>query len=554
MKELSILIGGKAGDGIRQVGGMVARLFSGLGYYSFVRRDYPSLIRGGHTFANIRISDRKICSHKRKIDILVAFDQESIDLHEKRLKDRCLVIYDKNKVSCEKEGSLGIPISEKLKERKLPPIIKNTFSLGMLSALLGVKFNLLEETIKSVLKRKIRENIEIATYAYEYAKKNLEVFERLEKIGEPKPVLTGNEAIALGLVKGGMKMYIAYPMTPSTSILHFLAEYADELDVTVVQPENEISVILMAEGSSYAGVRTAVGTSGGGFALMVEALSLAGQAEIPLLIVLSQRAGPSTGVPTYTMQGDLLFSIYSGHGFVPRIVCAPGDAEEAFKLAGEGLNLAWKFQIPVILLSDKHLSECHFSCEINEESVKPREFKLWKGGGEYKRYKFETDGISPLAFPGGEAIVKATSYEHDEYGYTVEDPESVKKMQEKRLRKYESIKKELEKLETINIYGNPESETALITFGSTKGACMEVSENLEIKLIQVLYLEPFPEKEVKKELKNVKKLISVEVNASGQLNKLLRTYGIKVDEKILKYDARPFASDDLEEMVKVILK
>jgi 2-oxoglutarate ferredoxin oxidoreductase subunit alpha len=377
----------------------------------------------------------------------------------------------------------------------------------------------------------------------------------VSKLGQkPQPLVSGNEAISLGAVKAGLNMYIAYPMTPASAILHYLAANESELGVVTVHPESEIGVALMALGAAYAGARTMVGTSGGGFALMNEALSLAGQGELPIVIVEVQRPGPSTGVPTYTAQGDLGFVVHAGHGDILRVVLAPGDAEEAFYTAGLALNLAWKFQIPTFVLSDKHLSESIFSFEGDLDKIKPEKPLLWNNHGEYKRYSDTQNGISPLAFPGNpSAIVKATSYEHDENGITTEEPEAISQMQRKRLRKRKTLEDELEQYETVKVYGNPDSKTVLLCWGSTKGACIEVAEALDLKVVQPLLLEPMPVKALKKALFGADKIIDVEVNTTGQLAKLVSGHGICIDDMVLRFDGRPFTADVLLDNIKEVL-
>ncbi len=434
-------------------------------------------------------------------------------------------------------------MSEIAKENKLPLIVRNTIALGALAKILNLKFGFVEKTIKHLLEDYVKENIKVAKIGYEIAPERIKV---LKQRKQTKPLLTGNEAIALGAVKAGLKLYIAYPMTPASSILHFLAAHEKELNIKTVQPENEIAAVLIAEGAAYAGARSMVGTSGGGFALMVEALSLAGQAELPVMFVLSQRTGPSTGVPTYTMQADLLFALNAGHGEFQRIVAAPGDVDEAFYLAGEFLNLAWKFQVPTILLSDKHLSESTFSADFDLRKLKREKEKLWKGGKDYKRYLDTEDGVSPLAFPGQKnVVVKATSYEHDEYGITTEESEAITKMINKRARKKEAIIKELKKRETVKVSGNKKSKIALIGWGSTKGVLEEVAKELKLRFIQPLYLEPFPTWEIEKSLDGVREIIDVETNSTGQLAKILKCNGINTTKTILKYDGRPFTVDEL---------
>ena len=556
-KDFSILIGGEAGQGSRMAGLIIAKIFNFIGYKIYIYEDYQSLIRGGHNFSQIRAAEKEFQSRKEKIDFLLALDEKTINLHKKDLEKNGLIIFNANKVKS-KEG-MGIEIEKIAKEMGGKPIMANMALIADFAKIIGLDWEILEGVLRREIKKEIDLNLKIGKRAYVISK-NLLKIEKISK--EPTLLLTGNEATALGAVKAGLKFYFAYPMTPATSIMNFLAKRED-LNVKVIQPENEISVINMALGASFAGVRSAVGTSGGGFALMTEGLSLAGQSETPIFIIESQRGGPSTGMPTYNLQGDLLFVLSAGHGDFPRFVIAPGDAEQCLYYSALGLNLAWKYQTPVILLLDKDVSEDTFS--VDEKilsSIKPENALLWdKGpafakasaGKEYKRYKITEDGISPLAFPGSKnVIVKSTSYEHDEYGITIES-EEVEKMQEKRLRKYETMSKEVEKLEAIKVYGNKKSDIAIVAWGITKGAAKEVAENLGIKLIQPIIVEPFPKDKMKKALNGVKKLFSVELNTSGQMAKVLNSQGIKVDGKILKYTGRPFFTKEIEEKLKKIL-
>lgn len=347
-------------------------------------------------------------------------------------------------------------------------------------------------------------------------------------------------------------------MTPSTSILHFTATHQDDLNLTVVQPENEIGVINMALGSSYAGARSMIASSGGGFSLMQEAVSLSGMSETPILIIECQRAGPSTGVPTYTAQADMGLALNSGQGEFPSIVLAPGDPLEAFYRSGEALNLAWKHQVPTVLLSDKHLSESRMTTELEPDKISPEEAKIEENpDSDYQRYEFTEDGVSPLAFPGSpETVVKTTSYEHVEFGYTTEDPSEIEAMQDKRKRKYDSIEKDVTDRNPLKIYGDENSDKLILGWGSTKGAILEAMELIEqpTKFIQPIYLKPFPADKVKNQMEKSAKTICVENNAMGQLARLIREETLKkVDEKILKYDARPFNPPDLAKKLEVLL-
>jgi len=554
MGEFSVLIGGQAGDGIKQAGNAIARTFNRLGYWIFVYEDYPSLIRGGHNFAIVRASSERIASHREMVNALVALNQEAVDKHSWRLGRGSIIIFDSN--SARAEG-LGIPMGEMVRRRGLPPILRNTIALGALAAVLGIDLDVVEDVVRATIGKRVFENLEMAREGYEIASESPwgAQGDRIEKVpGGPRPLLTGNEALALGLAKGGMKIYAAYPMTPTSAILHYIAAHEDELGAIAIHPESEIAVIGIAQGAAYAGVRSAVGTSGGGFSLMVEHLSLAGQAEIPTVIILGQRLDPATGAPTYTKQGNLFFAMFAGHGEFPRAVLAPGDADEAFHLAAEAMNLAWRFQIPVIILSDKHLSESTFSFSLEESQATEEPPKLWDGRGDYRRYAQTEDGVSPLAFPGGSAVVKANSYEHDEFGITTEDADLIARAQEKRLRKAKALEEYLSGRGTVKVHGDPDSEIALVVWGSTKGAAVEVAERIGARVVQPLCLLPLPKRELGRCLEGAERIIGIEGNSTGQFCRWLRYHGLRIDEVLLKYDGRPFASDELEEKLRGLLR
>ncbi|PIU42648.1 MAG: pyruvate ferredoxin oxidoreductase [Parcubacteria group bacterium CG_4_9_14_0_2_um_filter_35_11] len=548
-KDYSILIGGAAGEGSRVAGLLGAKLLNKLGYRIFIYDDYQSLIRGGHNFSKIRASEKKILSQRRGIDFLLALNKDTIERHKDNLGKKGIIIYNSDKM---KDRGIGIPIEKITKEEGGIPIMKNVALLGGFAKVIGMDWKIAEEVFKKELTKKTDLNLKIAKRAYRETK-NLIKIEKLDQ--EPLSLLTGNEAISLGAVKAGLNLYLAYPMTPASSILHYLAAHQEEFNIAVSHPENEIAVINMALGAAYAGARTMVGTSGGGFALMTEALSMAAQSETPILIVESQRTAPSSGVPTYTGQGDLFFVMGAGHGDFLRFVIAPGDAEEAFYLTGEALNLAWKYQTPAILLVDKEVSENTFSVDKDiEKKVRPENFLARNKKGNYKRYKDTKEGISPLAFPGQKNIIsKATSYEHDEFGISTEEEKDIEKMQNKRLRKFKKMAQEVEKLEAVKTYGKKNSQKAIVVWGSTKGPALEAAEKLGIKMIQPIFFQPFPEKQMRKALKGVKKLISIEGNSLGQMEQVLRCYGIKPDNRILKYTGRPFLPEEIEERVKKII-
>lgn len=542
-KEYNILVGGAAGEGSRLAGLTIARLFESLGWYVSIFEDYQSLIKGGHNFSKIRATKEYNSAPREQVDYIVALNKETFDKHLPKLSKDGIVIYNSD-FSDFKYG-YGISGKEILEKFKCKPIMKNLAFLGALGKVLGVPWKELEKVFKTQVKKELELNLKIAKYGYDC----VDQLEQVEKLKSTKTVMTtGNEAIARASVKAGLEVFCAYPMTPATSILHHLAAEKDEFKLKIMQAENEIAVVMATLGSAYAGKRTMSATSGGGIALMTEGVSMAGMAEIPMVIVESQRPGPATGIPTYSGQGDLDLVTNIGHGDLVRLVLTPGDAEECIDMTGLALNYAWKYQMPVILLVDKDLSEGTYTIDSKAYNrVKPGKALLWDGKGEYGRYKITKDGISPMAFPGNKkAIVKATSYEHDEYGITIEEEvDKIVEMQNDRLNKYKTLEKDLERLELVKVYGKKNAKTAIMAWGSPKGAVIEAAEILGAKVIQPLCAQPFPAKQFVKAMKGVQKLIAVEANATGQMSKILRANEIKVDSQILKYDGRPITVDEL---------
>ncbi|MDD4980807.1 MAG: 2-oxoacid:acceptor oxidoreductase subunit alpha [Candidatus Omnitrophica bacterium] len=555
MDELSILIGGRAGFGIDRAGGIIGRLLNRMGYHIYIYRDYPSIIRGGHTFSIIRASKNRIASHRDKIDVILALNQDTLDFHKKRLNEGCFFIFDSEQVKPQMGPNcgLGLPLGKLLKEELAPEIMRNTCIIGALTKAIGADFGILEDTLKKELAKDLDLNLKVARRGFDAARE-LFNFEPLQQ--KSLPFLTGNQALALGLIKGGLNAYISYPMTPSSPILHYLAEIGDDFGLDVIHPESEISVILMALGYAYAGKKVAVGTSGGGFCLMTEGLSLAGMAELPVVVILGQRPGPSTGLPTYSAQSDLHFALNAGQGEFARFVVAPGDAEEAYYWSAASMNISWKYQIPGIILTDKNLGEGIFNFDLMlAGEIKEEGPVLWNGESTYKRYSAAKNGVSPLAFaPSKDAVIKVNSYEHDESGITTEEPQQTKMMQEKRLRKEKYLALDLENFNTVKVHAEKESETALLCWGSNKGVCVEAARRLGLRAVQPVVLNPFGAKQFQEALAGVKKLILVENNATGQLMRLIGGYGFKVDKQIFKYDGRPFSLEELEEEVKGAIK
>jgi 2-oxoglutarate ferredoxin oxidoreductase subunit alpha len=549
MKEISILIGGKSGDGIESTAPIIAKMLASYGYFTHVYRDYPSLIRGGHTFSIIRGSKSKISAIRSKVDIILALNEDCVKLQKNKIKKDTVIIFDKDTFNT---VGIGLDLSSKTSEIGAPFVVRNMGLVGALAKTIGISWLTAEKLIQENSPKKPELNVKIAKYGFINSEKifNLEKTKKVDL-----PLFYGNELIGLGMVKAGLDMYIAYPMTPASSVLHFLAEHENDLNVKVVHPESEIGVIMMANGAAYAGSRVAVGTSGGGFALMTEGVSLSGMGEYPVTIVMSQRPGPATGLPTYSAQGDLNFVLNSGHGEFARIVIAPGDAEEAYYWSAQALNLAWKYQTPSFILVDKTISESIYTFDEKEvKDITIEKGLQWDSKKDYKRYEITKNGISSLAFPGNKkAVVKGNSYEHNELGITIESAHDSMQMMDKRMSKIEPLTKEVEKLKSINVFGNRKSKIAVICWGSNKGVVKEVVEYLGIRGIQPIFLDPLPVDSLSEALSGVEKIICVESNATGQLASLISRYGVNVDELILKYNGRPFKLEELLENIREIL-
>ncbi|MDD2666675.1 MAG: 2-oxoacid:acceptor oxidoreductase subunit alpha [Methanocellales archaeon] len=543
------IIGGKAGQGTKKAGIAAANFFTDLKREVFQMNDYPSLIRGGHNFSAVSTSTSKIYSHYMKADLVVALDQRSYDIHKGHVSKNGLMVYNSDK---SKGVDVGIPISSEAKKYENSDLIEGVSGISVLIAMVGFDKKKLDEIIKKEYGRNVEDNLKFAHAIFDIATEKIKNKVALNQGDKKFVLLSGSEAIGLGAAAAGLDIYFAYPMTPSTPVLHFFAGNGKKLGVVSVQPENEIAVANMAIGASFTGARSMVGTSGGGFCLMQEAFSLAGMVEAPVLFYVGQRPGPSTGVPTYTEQGELLFSLNPGQGEFPRIVASPGNIEEAFYLTAELLNLVWRFQTPAILLSEKHLGESSMSVTLHPHKAKWAEPVLHKGG-QYKRYRYTKDGISPLLFPPSDMLIKWNSYEHDELGLTTEEADLVAKMHDKRLRKQKSLVNHLKKMHTVNIFG--EAEPLIFTFGSTTMSVLEALGygDLNMTVVQPIYLKPFPVWEL--EIFKGKSAIVVEQNSTGQLASLLREKaGIVAGASILKYDGRPFNPIDLANRIKKVVK
>lgn len=571
--DYSIKIGGEAGQGIQTIGDTLAKVFSRTGYHVFTHQDYESRIRGGHNLFQIRFSDKPVTASREKIDILIALDKESIEQHEKELSGPGQIIYDSAtlKQRYEKSYFLDIPFTALAVEHGGNKIMANTVATGSVLGMLGMELDILLDIIKDTFKRKgadvIKANINAAMAGHDYAVKQcLKCSFSAAPLSKPKMLIAGNDAIGLGAIASGCKFYAAYPMTPSTGIMLYIANKAREYGIVVEQAEDEIAAINMALGASFAGVRAMTGSSGGGFALMVEGLSLAAMTETPIVIALAQRPGPATGFPTRTEQAELQFALYTAHGEFPRVIFAPGTPEQAFYLTNRAFDIAEKYQIPVFILTDQYLADSQWTFDsFDLNKIKYTDYRLrgevFKNLPEYKRHIFTENGVSPLGVPGdAKHLVVTDSDEHDEEGHIVEDAETRIKMVDKRLfKKLPLIRKEIE---PPSFYGHSDPEIVITGWGSTYGvmkeAVDELSSNWDTAMLHFSEIYPLPTTNkfnYLKVLKNAKMTICVENNATGQFARLMRTEtGYTFNRLINKYDGRPFTVDGLLKQIEDILR
>ncbi|MBL7074182.1 2-oxoacid:acceptor oxidoreductase subunit alpha [candidate division KSB1 bacterium] len=551
MIDISTIVSGAAGQGIHTIGYMLAKTASEAGYHVFSWQEYESRIRGGSNSYRIRISDKPVNAPLGKADIFMSLDRESKAKHLPLLKTDGILVDEEERG----ERVITVPFSAIAQRDFGNKLFANTVAVGALTAVLGIELASLKKVISHEFAGKggeiVSKNLSAAAEGYKLAKRDCEgrCPWTLTKREQRYYLISGNEALALGASAAGCRFMVAYPMTPSTGIITFLSKHKDELKIFTEQAEDEIAAVNMAIGASYAGARAMTASSGGGFALMVEGISLAGMTETPLVIILAQRPAPATGLPTRTEQGDLLFAINAGHGEFPKIVFAPSDPKDAFHKIVRAFNLADKYQTPAIIMTDQFLADSYFtvenfeldkmvskSCLVNPDKIQ-----------NYKRFQLNDTGISPRLFPGqSQHLVCCDSDEHDEYGHITEDLELRKRMVEKRLKKYELLRKEMRPPEEYHI---SDAGAIFVSWGSSRNAVLEVVDVLrengaKVGAIHFTELWPLPEYEFPPE----KNYYTVESNATGQLGKLLRSdYGVKVKGTINRYDGLPLDQEYIRE-------
>lgn len=586
-REVRIRIGGPAGFGIKAAGASLARVFARAGFHTRDITEYPSLIKGGHNTYHLRVSEQPIFSHVLATDVLVALDGPTVRLHAQELTPGAAIVYDPDEFDLPAEEYVrgrddlcivAVPLKQIVKEAGGIPLMRNVAALGATLGHMRYPIEGLLDSLRAQFAHKEAEvaetNLRVAQAAYDHTQQGTCLFPlTLTPPAEPAPsiLIDGNEAFGLGALAAGVGLYAAYPMTPASSLLHFFAKHGDEQGVVVKHTEDEIAAMNMVVGAAFGGTRAMCATAGGGFALMVEAYGFAGVSESACVVGLFTRPGPATGMPTWTEQSDLRFSLHAAQGEFPRIVIAPGDHREAFEFTWQAFNIADELQTPVILLGDSYLSDNSASLEpFDVTAVEIRRGKLVTEGdvsqhpealrdNRYARYLDTDDGISTRVLPGVEgAIQLVNSYEHDAFGYgsAGEDAAIRVEQNEKRLRKLQLAPA---LCPPPNRFGAEDAPLSLIFFGTTKMPVLEAMNWLDreghaVNALQLTTLSPFPAEEVLAFLSAAKRTVCIEGNATGQLEGLIREQCLRgCDERLHRYDGRPFAPEQVYSYLRNLL-
>ena len=574
INQLSWKVGGQQGEGIESTGEIFSIALNRLGYYLYGYRHFSSRIKGGHTNNKIRVSTTEVRSVSDDLDILVAFDQETIDVNFKELHDKGVIIADSKinpKKPEETKASLyAVPFTEIATDLGTS-LMKNMVAVGATCAVLNLNINVFEIVVQEIFGRKgqqvVSKNMEAIQAGYDYLRnqitENSHLMELEKADGNKRLFMIGNDAIALGAIAGGCRFMAAYPITPASEIMEYLIKKLPALGGAVIQTEDEIAAATMAIGANYGGVRAITASAGPGLSLKMEAIGLSGMTETPLVIVDTQRGGPSTGLPTKQEQSDLMAMIYGTHGEIPKIVLAPSTVQEAFYDTAEAFNLAEEYQCPVIILSDLQLSLGKQTVEpLNFDKVEIRRGKLItedlpeiENKGYFKRYEVTEDGVSPRVIPGVKnGIHHVTGVEHDETGKPSEGAVNRNLQMDKRFRKVEKIKFD------TPVYKNAphdEADLLIIGFNSTRGVIEEAmgrlqKDGMKVNHAHIRLIHPFPTDELLPLVRTAKKIAVVENNATGQLANIIKMnvgHNDKIN-KILKYDGNPFLPHEVHTKCK----
>jgi 2-oxoglutarate ferredoxin oxidoreductase subunit alpha len=581
VNSIEIMFGGQAGDGSLTTGDLIAGVLKRMGLEVYTYKDFPSRIRGGHTNYVIRASEHQNYGMADFVDCLVAFDLEAIEAHVEEMRPGGFVIFDNT--SEQIPGDLRrsdvnwyeVPLGKIAKEELKAEIVRNTISLGVLAKLIGMDTGIMHADVAALWKRKGDKVVEMNVGAVVAGEKYVEEHfaDRPSGYGLRKGVdgerllMMGNDAIAYGALVGGCRFMSGYPITPATDILEWMAKYLPKNGGVAIQAEDELSAINMALGAAFTGVRAMTATSGPGQSLMTEAIGLAGVLEIPVVIVECARAGPSTGMPTKTEQSNLNQLIFGGHGEIPKVVIAPGTVEESFYFGALAFNLAEKYQLPVFLLTEQALCQSKATLPLLElDALEIDRGKLISpnGGGsksgkvtfgEYKRFAFTDDGVSPRVIPGVEGGMHlAAGSEHNDAGVITENAKNRARMIEKRMRKLESMRGDLPK---GNVLGDPSADIAIIGWGANRGPIAEAQDRLaksgvRTRFLQMRTLWPFPDDEVRDFIETAKHVFVVENNFTGQLERLIRAVVGPLDKlhSVRKYNGRAFRPIEIIEPIE----
>lgn len=568
-EELNIRITGEAGQGMNTIGAVISKIYKEAGLYVFSNLDYMSRIRGGNNFYQIRVSKYPVCCPREKIDILIPLTAEALKLHESYLKKDGLTVVDKDRFKVENcKNYFCIDFYEIANKAGGSDLYVNSVCTGILAALTGIELKAVSEIISGIFadkgKKIVHNNLESAEIGFKNTVENYssDKFKLPESQESPKYLLDGKTAIGLGAISAGCKFYSAYPMSPSTGIMVTIAKYSDKHGIIVEQAEDEIAAVNMVIGASACGVRSMASTSGGGFALMSEGISLAGMTETPLVVANAQRPGPATGFPTRTEQADVNLVLDAGHGEFAKVIYSPGTIEESFYLTKKAFNMSEKYQIPVIILSDQYLAgstrnidKLDFDKEgIERDYLSASESKKIK---DYKRYKLNSSGISPRAvFSLSDDVIYIDSDEHTEEGHITEDSEIRTAMVNKRYHK--KIQALVEEFLEPHVYNIDKAEMIFFCFGSVFAPLLESLQqigNKKLAMVHLPQLFPLNTEKILALTEKAKKTFTIENNAEGQLAKLLlRETGLKIDSSILQYDGRPFTLDSLVRQINDIIK
>lgn len=567
INDMTFKLAGAAGQGVASSGAGFSQALARGGLHIFGLQDYMSRIRGGLNFFQVRVHEQSLYCHEDAVHILLPLNKEALEAYQDEVVKGGGIIYDeglkveRRTVSRQGRKAMPVPLIEIAKEHG-ERVMANTAALGAAAGVVEYSYERLADIIRQNFGRKggevVAANLRVARAAYLYAQERYAAdFEwKLNEVPEAlqRMVMTGNQAFALGALAGGCRFMSAYPMTPATSIIEWLAKHEKQFGVVTKHAEDEIAAICMAIGANFVGARAMTATSGGGFSLMAEALGLAGMNEVPLVVVNAQRGGPSTGLPTRTEQSDLLFTLNASQGEFPRLLLAPGTVEEYFEAGWRAFNLAEKYQTPVIVLSDQLLASSLRTVEVDAIDFDKVAIDRGKLLGDeeldalaepYKRHLFVEDGISPRAVPGHpNAVYGTASDEHDEVGHITEDMDNRIKMMDKRMKKQEMARQDIE---PPSCYGPDEAPTVLVGWGSTYGVLREVVDRLDGKarLVHFYDLWPFPTEAAAEALQGGT-LVVVENNYTAQFKRLLQSETcIQVDHTILRYDGRPFSPKDV---------